>query len=65
MTGIIKRIMDRGFGFIESDELDKEVFFHSTEVQGCAFEDLKEGDKVTFEAKEGDKGMNAVNVTKV
>ena len=66
MTGTIKRIMmDKGYGFIASDELDKDVFFHSTELVGVEFNDLREGDAVTFEVKETEKGMNAVQVSRV
>ena len=65
MTGTIKRLMDKGYGFIASDDSDKDVFFHSTAVKDGAFEELREGDKVTFEMQETDKGVNAVDVAKV
>jgi len=65
MTGTIKRLMDKGYGFIASDETDKDVFFHSSELVDVEFNDLREGDKVTFEMKETDKGVNAVQVSKV
>lgn len=64
MTGTIKRLMDKGYGFISSDELDKDIFFHSSALVDVEFNDLREGDKVTFETQETDKGMNAVNVAK-
>lgn len=63
--GTIKRLTDRGFGFISREGSDKDLFFHSKELQGVAFEDLKEGDKVQFEVAEGPKGPNAVNVSKI
>jgi|AntAceMinimDraft_4_1070372.scaffolds.fasta_scaffold00255_3 cold shock protein len=63
MTGTIKRLMDKGYGFIASDELDKDVFFHSSELVEVEFNDLREGTAVTFEVKETDKGMNAVQVS--
>ena len=63
--GTIKRLTDRGFGFISREGNDKDLFFHSKELQGVAFEDLKEGDKVQFEVAEGQKGQNAVNVSKI
>ena len=63
MTGTIKRLMDKGYGFIASDELDKDVFFHSSELVDVEFNDLREGTAVTFEVKETDKGMNAVQVS--
>ncbi len=64
MTGTIKRLMDKGYGFISSDELEKDVFFHSTALKDVEFNELQEGDKVTFEVKETDKGLNAVEVAK-
>lgn len=63
--GKIARITDRGFGFISRDGEDKDVFFHSNELKNVEFNDLKEGDKVTFEVAESPKGPNAVNVNKV
>jgi len=63
--GKIKRLTDRGFGFIEYDDSDEDLFFHSNELQGVEYNDLKEGDKVEFEIAEGPKGPNAVKVSKV
>jgi len=62
--GTIKRLTDRGFGFITYDDSDKDLFFHSNELKNVQFNDLKEGDKVTFEVAESPKGPNAVNVNK-
>ena len=64
-TGTIARIMDKGFGFISVEGSDKDLFFHSNELQNVAFDNLKEGDKVEFEVAESDKGPNAVNVSRV
>ena len=64
-TGTIKRLTDRGFGFIAIEGKDKDLFFHSNELKGVTFEDLKEGDKVQFEIGSGPKGENATNVSKV
>jgi CspA family cold shock protein len=67
-TGTIKTLTDRGFGFIVIDgasEGGKDLFFHSNELKNVKFEELREGDKVTFEVAEGQKGPNAVNVNKV
>lgn len=67
-TGTIKTITDRGFGFIVVDgaqEGGKDLFFHSNELKNVKFEELREGDKVTFDVAEGQKGPNAVNVNKV
>ncbi len=51
----------KGFGFIKDDNSDKEYFVHSTGL----IDKINEGDKVTFELKEGPKGLNAVNVKRV
>jgi len=63
--GTIKRLTDRGFGFIAQEGSDKDLFFHSNELQGVEFNDLKEGDKVEFEVSESPKGPNATKVSKV
>jgi cold shock protein len=62
MTGTIKRVTDKGFGFIAPDGGDKDVFFHMSSLVGVDFNDLREGDKVSFETEESDKGPRAVNV---
>lgn len=63
MTGTIKKkVEDRGFGFIARDG-ESDIFFHSKELNGVEFAQLKEGDAVTFEVAQGPKGPNAVNVT--
>ncbi len=64
-TGKIARLTDRGFGFIAIEGEEKDLFFHSTELQGVEFNDLKEGDTVEFEIGESPKGPNATNVKKV
>ena len=51
-------IDDKGYGFITEDDSNTDYFVH---VSGLTAE-VKEGDKVSFELKEGKKGMNAVNV---
>ena len=63
--GTIKKLTDRGFGFISREGNDKDLFFHSKELQGVSFEDLREGDKVEFEVSESPKGPCAVNVSKI
>jgi len=63
--GTIARITDRGFGFISIEGEEKDVFFHSNELQGIQFNELQVGDKVTFEVAESPKGPNATNVTRV
>ena len=57
--------MDKGYGFIAREGEDKDLFFHANELQGTEFESLKEGDKVTFEVQQGDKGPHATNVSVV
>ena len=62
MTGTIKRLTDKGFGFITGEGLAKDLFFHSNSLVGVTFDELKEGDAVSFETEESPKGLNAVNV---
>jgi len=60
--GKIARLTDKGFGFITREGEEKDLFFHSNELQGVAYNDLHEGDEVEFEVTEGPKGLNATNV---
>ncbi len=62
--GTIKKLTDKGFGFISTGGA-KELFFHSSGVQGVSFEDLHEGQKVTFTEGQGPKGPRAENVKPV
>jgi CspA family cold shock protein len=62
MNGVIKKLTDKGFGFIASDSLGKDLFFHSNSLVGVSYNELHEGDAVTFESEESPKGLNAVNV---
>ena len=62
--GTIARLMDKGYGFIHRDGQEKDLFFHATELQDVAFNDLAEGDAVTFEVTDGDKGPQAVSVSR-
>ena len=62
MTGTIKTLTDRGFGFITREGEAKDLFFHSKELRGITFDELKVGDAVTFEVVEGEKGLSAKNV---
>jgi CspA family cold shock protein len=61
MQGTIKRITDRGFGFI-NDGGDKDMFFHCSSVEGVTFEELREGQQVSFEVGRGPKGPRAEHV---
>ena len=65
MKGTIKTLNPKGFGFISREGETKDLFFHSNDLSGVTFADLKEGDMVTFEVIETQKGMNAKNVTRV
>lgn len=51
----------KGFGFITPDDGGKDVFVH----QSALTEEIAEGDKVSYDVEEGEKGLNAVNVTVV
>lgn len=62
MQGTIKRLTDKHFGFIAQEGADKDIFFHANELVGVAFEDLQEGDAVTFEIKDSPKGPAATQV---
>ncbi len=62
---IARLIRDRGFGFISREGDKKDLFFHSNELKGVKFEELNEGDSVTFEVTEGLKGQSATNVKRV
>ncbi len=64
MTGTIKTLTDRGFGFISREGETKDLFFHSKDLNGVTFEELKAGDVVTFELANGEKGPSAVNVSR-
>jgi len=65
MTGKVKTITDKGFGFITNDEApDKDVFFHSSALQGVTLDELQVGDAVTFEVEDSEKGPRAVNVAR-
>ena len=59
--GTIKRLTDRGFGFIDTGD-GKDMFFHMSNVEGVSFDELQEGQKVTFETGQGPKGPRAENV---
>jgi len=54
----------KGYGFI-TPESGKDVFVHHTAIQGDGYKTLEEGQEVEFEIKDGPKGEQAVNVTKV
>lgn len=62
MKGTIKKIMEKGFGFIAPEEGGKDIFFHSNSLVGVQFTELREGDAVSFDTEDTEKGKNAINV---
>ena len=62
--GTIKRLTDKGFGFID-DGTDKDMFFHMSNLEGVSFEELHEGQSVTYNPGQGPKGPRAENVRPV
>ena len=64
MTGKIARVTDRGLSFITPDEGDKDVFFHAKDVIDVEFNELNDGDAVTFEIVDGPKGPAAADVAR-
>jgi CspA family cold shock protein len=59
--GTIKRLTDRGFGFINTGG-DEDLFFHSSGLEGVSFDELHEGQKVSYTEGQGPKGPRAENV---
>jgi CspA family cold shock protein len=64
MTGTIKTLTDKGYGFIAREGEAKDLFFHSKDLQGVMYEDLRVGDVLNFEVAETEKGLSAKNVTR-
>ena len=62
--GTIKRLTDKGFGFIDTGS-DKDIFFHSSDLAGVSYEELREGQRVSFTEGSGPKGPRAENVKPV
>jgi len=65
MEGTIKTLTEKGFGFITVDGEEKDLFFHGNELKGVTYEELKVGDRVSFEKTDSEKGPNATNVTRI
>ncbi len=59
--GTIKKLTDKGFGFIDTGN-GEDMFFHKSNVVDVSYEDLREGQKVTFSVGEGPKGPRAEDV---
>lgn len=65
-TGVVKKKVEgKGFGFIGVEGQEKDLFFHSKELMGVTFEELREGDQVSFEVTQSEKGPAAVSVSRV
>jgi CspA family cold shock protein len=63
-TGTVKWFSnDKGYGFVQPDDGDKDLFVHFSAIQGQGFKSLDEGDKVEFEVGQGQKGPQAQNVS--
>lgn len=58
---VIRKIQDKGFGFIKDDK-GKEYFFHFSALKNIKFDNLIEGQEVTFEDAEGQKGPRAEDI---
>ena len=59
--GTIKRLTDKGFGFIDTGS-DNDLFFHSSNLEGVSYEELQEGQRVSYTEGQGPKGPQAENV---
>jgi CspA family cold shock protein len=59
--GTIKKLTDKGFGFIAAAD-GTEYFFHQSAIQGARYDELREGQRVTFSVGQGPKGPRAENV---
>ena len=62
MNGKIKTKTDKGFGFISREGEEKDLFFHSNDLEGVSFDELQEGAEVTFDVEDGEKGPAAKKV---
>ena len=56
---------EKGFGFIVSEETGKDIFVHFSVINQDGYKALAEGDVVTYELKETERGQQAVNVSKI
>lgn len=65
MEGTIKKLIDKGFGFITVEGEEKDLYFSGSELKNVKFEELKEGDKVSFDKADSPKGPNAINVNRI
>jgi CspA family cold shock protein len=54
---------EKGYGFIAQDDGGKDVFVHYSQITGTGYRELQEGQRVLFETQQGNKGLEAQNVT--
>ena len=65
-TGSVKWFNNaKGFGFINTEEDDEDIFVHYSQIQQEGFKTLREGEIVDFELRRGPKGLHAANVVRV
>jgi CspA family cold shock protein len=65
-TGTVKWFNDsKGYGFISPDDGTEDVFVHFSSIAGTGFKTLAEGAKVEYEVEQGQKGLQATNVTTI
>ena len=64
-NGIIAGLTDRGFGFIKREGAEKDLFFHYKDLVNVQFDELKEGDKVSCDVEDGEKGPKAIKVSRI
>ena len=65
-TGTVKWFNEtKGYGFIAPDNGGKDLFAHFREIQGDGFKSLAEGDRVSFDVTQGQKGPQSANVRKI
>ena len=62
--GTIKKLTQKGFGFIDT-ESGEDLFFHSSNLEGVTYEQLSEGQRVSYTEGRGEKGTRAENVKPV
>lgn len=65
--GTVARVTDRGFGFIKQGQGSEDLFFHSSALQNVSFDDIRQGDRVEYDAEPDPRGRGnrAVNVRKI